>query len=101
VSKRFARKRHSEKEIGEKLALAEQMAQEGKTQAEISNVLGISVMTFHRWRKDFASSARGASRRVAARNGKNRIREIEAENARLREFVLRMVLENEGLRQRT
>ena len=100
MRKRSERKRHREKEIGEKLALAEQMAVEGKTQLEIANSLGSSVMTFHRWRKEFAAGSRTAARGASSPNGRTRIREIEAENARLRDFVVRIVLENEALKQR-
>ena len=89
-------RRHSRKEIAEKLARAEQMVRDGKTQSEIAEILGISVMTFHRWRK--ASQARNAARTPTSPG--ERMREIEAENARLRDCVVRMLLENEALKER-
>jgi putative transposase len=98
--KRAGSKRHSKKEIVEKLARAEEMTREGKTQNEIASVLGISVMTFHRWRKEFGSPARPATRSPSIAPDDARIREIEAENARLRNFVVRMLLENEALKER-
>src|ERR1700730_10161643 len=45
------KKRHSDAEIVAKLAQADLLSKEGKTQAEIARTLGVSVMTFHRWRK--------------------------------------------------
>ena len=96
VNKKSASKRHSKKEIAEKLARAEQMARDGKTQSEIATVLGVSVMTYHRWRKEFRANARPAPDSSNA----SRIREVEAENARLRDFVVRMLLKNESLKER-
>ncbi|MET4151021.1 transcriptional regulator with XRE-family HTH domain [Bradyrhizobium sp. RT9b] len=45
-------KRHASEEISAKLAQAKELAAEGKTQREISKALGISIMTYHRWRDD-------------------------------------------------
>ena len=44
-------KKHSRQEILLKLGQAEKLARDGKTQEEICKALGVSVMTFHRWRK--------------------------------------------------
>jgi putative transposase len=44
-------KKHSREEILLKLGQADQLARAGKSQVEICKTLGISVMTFHRWRK--------------------------------------------------
>ena len=45
------RKRHSPAEIAAKLAQAEQLIAQGRRQQEVARSLGVSVMTFHRWRK--------------------------------------------------
>ena len=45
------KKRHSAMEIESKLEQADILSSEGQTQNEIAKALGISVMTFHRWRK--------------------------------------------------
>ena len=45
------KKRHSTSEIEAKLGQAAVLSSEGQTQSEIAKALGISVMTFHRWRK--------------------------------------------------
>ena len=44
-------KKHSREEILLKLGQADQLARAGKSQVEICKTLGVSVMTFHRWRK--------------------------------------------------
>ena len=45
------KKRHNAMEIESKLEQADILSSEGQTQNEIAKALGISVMTFHRWRK--------------------------------------------------
>jgi len=44
-------KRHDSEEISAMLRLADDMVKDGKSQKEACKALGISVMTFHRWRK--------------------------------------------------
>jgi len=44
-------KRHGSRQISSKLRHASELAAQGQTQAEICKQLGISVMTYHRWRK--------------------------------------------------
>ena len=44
-------KRHASGEITAKLAQANELAAKGKTQREISKALGVSIMTYHRWKK--------------------------------------------------
>ena len=45
------KKRHSRAEIATKLAQANELMTQGKLQSEIARILGVSVMTLHRWRK--------------------------------------------------
>ena len=95
-------KRHASDEIAAKLAQANDLAARGKTQREISKALGVSIMTYHRWKKmvnsgDLASMARlarddeprvsGGSQPVDA------IQRLEFENAQLRRLVTDMLLE--------
>jgi putative transposase len=49
-------KRHASDEISAKLAQANELAAKGKTQREISKALGVSIMTYHRWKKMLKSS---------------------------------------------
>jgi orotate phosphoribosyltransferase-like protein len=44
-------KRHGNRQIVTMLQKADDLAEQGHTQAEICKNLGISVMTLHRWRK--------------------------------------------------
>jgi transposase-like protein len=46
------RKKHSREEIATKLSKADELHERGKTQAEIARTLGVSAMTYHRWRKE-------------------------------------------------
>src|SRR5215469_12783492 len=101
------RRRHSHEEITAKLHQADELLQLGKRQAEIAHTLGISVMTYHRWR----AAARAAvhsppitpempdlpSGDLSERTG--RFHELEAENARLRRLVIALLLENMKLKE--
>ena len=106
------KKRHSAAEIAAKLEQAEALAAQGQTQSEISQALGISVMTLHRWRKRLPQragaikgSAKGRAAAAAAEVPESaalaRISELQVENARLRKLVTdllleKMTLEDEG-----
>ena len=85
------KKRHSPQEIEAKLRQAEKMASEGKRQAEIAGSLGISVMTYHRWRKPRLHARRAASAEPV--RSEQRIADLETENARLRRVVTDLLLE--------
>jgi putative transposase len=92
------KKRHSRVEIASKLALAHDLATQGKLQSEIARALGVSVMTLHRWRK--APIARptlvathGTSQPDQTPGGGNRIAELQLENSRLRRLVTDLLLE--------
>lgn len=54
----MAGRRHDLDEISEKMARADELAASGKTQLEIAQTLGISIMTYHRWRKNRAEVLR-------------------------------------------
>jgi hypothetical protein len=80
------KKRHSRVEIATKLAQANDLAARGKLQSEIARTLGVSVMTFQRWRKE-------ASQPDRAPGGGNRLAELQLENSRLRRLVTDLLLE--------
>jgi putative transposase len=95
-------KRHSHEEISAKLQLARQLEGQGKPQAEICKALGISVMTFHRWRKDVRRTLPHQVR--AASNAPvvpvddpdelvKLIEDLKLENSRLRKIVGDLLLE--------
>src|SRR6202012_4962682 len=93
------KKRHSTNEIAAKLQEADALGAAGQTQNEIAKTLGISVMTFHRWRKARPQRTRPAAHAqarpleistvvpssMASNSGRNsRVSELQLENARLR-----------------
>jgi putative transposase len=91
---------HADGEIAAKLAQAKQLAAEGKTQSEIANILGISVMTYHRWR----NAHRGLALTVAPERQKSpdavgKIAELQLENSRLRQLVTDLLLEKVQLQE--
>jgi transposase len=93
-----SRKRHTEKEIGQKLARGDAMAGQGKSQAEIAKALGITVMTLSRWRK--SAGTQGVVREskqngIGHRDPNGRLRSLELENARLRDMIVRMLLDRD------
>jgi len=98
-------KKHSNEEILLKLVRADELARAGKSQVEICKALGVSVMTFHRWRKLplRKNDARLPHGRVA--EGKmlsnsptmddmrEVLEELTLENQRLRKIVTDLLLE--------
>jgi putative transposase len=102
------RKRHSIIEIEPKLEKANALAANGHTQIEIAKVLGISVMTLHRWRKSRQPSRSFPMESVASNialvhvptaRQDQRITELELENSRLRRLVTNLLLEKMRLEE--
>ena len=105
------KKRHTEAEIAAKLTEADGLVAAGRTQNAIAQTLGISVMTFHRWRKGHAQEPRSKSNGVTesdtlvpiARSSKldhgNRYAELRLENMRLRRLVTDLLLEKMKLEE--
>jgi putative transposase len=103
VSKK--KKRHTQAEIAAKLGEAAAYVAEGRTQREIAQSLGVSVMTFHRWRKAQPQMLQSrvpvepGPRRIipianlseAQRRG--RVADLQLENTRLRRLVTDLLLE--------
>ena len=95
-------KRHASGEIAAKLAQANDLALRGKTQREISKALGVSIMTYHRWKKmgpiasspdlDGGSLSGGESGQISA-DTTDAVKRLELENAQLRRLVTDMLLE--------
>jgi hypothetical protein len=103
-----AKHRHTASEIAKKLSTADEMAAQGKLQGDIAASLGVSVMTYHRWRKARGALARAAARPVAEavradiapeREQMGQIRELQLENARLRRLVTDLLLEKVELEE--
>jgi putative transposase len=102
----MTKKRHTVQEIRRKLHHAEKMVREGKLQNEIAHALGISVMTYHRWRKAQARPASTLldlkddhSLDVADHNQLARLGDLQLENSRLRRLVTDLLLEKVKLEE--
>jgi putative transposase len=104
-----AKQRHTQSEIATKLAMADDMAAQGRLHGDIAKSLGVSVMTYHRWRKARGALTRPASRPVTdaervdsptEREQTNQIRELQLENSRLRRLVTDLLLEKVKLEER-
>jgi hypothetical protein len=97
----MAGRRHASEEIAAKLAHANELAAKGKTQREISKALGVSIMTFHRWKKMMPAAANGDAGRGTqiliekpdAMDADDEVTRLELENSRLRRLVTDMLLE--------
>jgi transposase-like protein len=91
-------KRHSSVEVATKLAQANNLATQGKSQSEIARTLGVSVMTLHRWRKAPPEPAgpqpvHEAGQPNRTLSGDDRIAQLQLENSRLRRLVTDLLLE--------
>lgn len=94
------RKRHTEAEIAVLLDQAQEMKEQGELEGDIAKSLGVSNMTYHRWRKArtenrSASPVAGAHRTHAAptRDRLDPAGELYLENSRLRNIVADLLLE--------
>jgi putative transposase len=103
------RHRHTGLEIAEKLHIAGEMAAQGKLHSAIAKSLGISVMTYHRWRKAHGTSVRPMiqladdeerTKIPGERQQSSQIRELRLENSRLRSLVADLLLEKVKLEER-
>lgn len=72
------RKRHKPEQIIRKLREAEARLAGGATIAEVARDLGVSETTFHRWRAQYGGMKADEAKRL---------RELERENARLKQIV--------------
>jgi putative transposase len=84
------RKRYRPEEIIQKLREAEVLLSQGQTVAQAARSLGISEQTYYRWRKEYG----GMDKRQA-----QRMKELERENARLRQIVADLTLDKAILKE--
>jgi putative transposase len=100
----MAGKRHASAEITAKLAHANELAAKGKTQREISKALGVSIMTYHRWKKmvhvpdaaendDARADLDMRSEEPTPADTDGQLKRLELENSRLRRLVTDMLLD--------
>jgi len=102
---RLKKPRHTTVEIAAKLNQADAMSAEGRLQADIAQALGVSVMTYHRWRKARSQPGREVGPRHSSELGPSpidqaaRISELQLENSRLRRLVTDLLLEKMNLEE--
>lgn len=101
TSKDMARKkRHTAAEIAAKLEEAANLEAGGRSQKEIARHLGVSVMTFHRWRKmqprlersPATASLEGIVADLRPNCRQEGVTELRLENSRLRRLVTDLLL---------
>jgi putative transposase len=75
---KMARKRHTAEEIVSKLRQVDALTAQGRPVAEAVRAIGVSEVTYHRWRSEYGGLKGDQVKRL---------RELEAENTRLRRAV--------------
>ena len=83
-------KKHRPEQIIKKLREADTMLAAGKTIGQVAQALEISEQTFHRWRNQY-----GGMKAEEAR----RLKELEAENKRLKKLVADLTLDKDILKE--
>jgi transposase-like protein len=86
----MARKRHTAEEIVAKLRQVEVLCGQGKTLAEAIRAVGVTEVTYYRWRNEYGGLKGDQVKRL---------KELEAENARLRRAVSDLTLDKQILRE--
>ena len=84
------RRRHTPEQIVRKLREADRLLAEGVEVPEVAKALEVSEATYHRWRAQYGG--------MKADDVK-RLKELEAENARLKRIVADQVLEVAALKK--
>ena len=80
----MGRKRHKPEEIVAKLRQVEVLTTQGQTVAEAIRSIGVTEVTYYRWRQEFGGLKGDQIKRL---------KDLEAENARLRKAVSDLTLE--------
>jgi putative transposase len=78
------RKRHTAEEIVAKLRQVDVLISQGKPVAEAIRTIGVTEVTYYRWRNEFGGLKGDQVKRL---------KELEAENARLRRAVSDLTLD--------
>ncbi len=80
----MGRKRHSPEEIVAKLRQVDVLVSQGQTVDAAARSIGVTQTTYHRWRNEFGGLKLDQVKRL---------KELEAENARLRRAVADLTLD--------
>ena len=84
------RKRFRPEDIIAKLREADVLPGQGKRVVEVVKALGVSEVTYHRWRQEYGGMSAPQARRL---------KELERENARLRRTVADLALDKQILKE--
>jgi putative transposase len=84
----MARKRHTPDEIVAKLRQVNVLVGQGQAVAEAIRSIGVTEVTYYRWRREFGGLKSDQVKRL---------RDLEAENARLRRAVADLTLDKQIL----
>src|ERR1700712_4254868 len=87
---RMPRKRHTAEEIVVKLRQVEVLTAQGRPVAEAFRSIGVTEVTYYRWRQEYCGLKGDQVKRL---------KELEAENARLRRAVSDLTVEKLILRE--
>lgn len=85
----MAKVRRSPEQIIRLLKQADVLASQGKTVEQICRDLGVSDATYYKWRKEYGGMGMDQARRL---------KELEAENKRLKRAVADLTLDNQILK---
>jgi putative transposase len=85
----MSRRRHTPEQVVRKLREADRLLGEGIELPEVFKTLEVSEQTYYRWRNQFGGMKADVKR----------LKELEAENARLKRIVADQVLENQALKE--
>jgi len=83
-------KRHTPEQVIAKLRQAEADVAQGLSIAQVCQRLGVSEQTYHRWQARYGG---------LKSNDAKRLRELEAENARLKRLVAELALDKQMLQE--
>lgn len=83
------RKRHSPKQIVQKLGEADRLLNAGQSVGQVLQMLGVSEATYHRWRNQYGGMKASEAKRL---------KEMEQENARLKRLLADAHLDNDILK---
>jgi len=84
----MARKRHTPDEIVAKLRQVDVLVGQGQAVAEVIRSIGVTEVTYYRWCREFGGLKADQVKRL---------RDLEAENARLRRAVAELTLDKQIL----
>jgi transposase-like protein len=81
-------RKHAREEIAAKLREAEGLIEQGRTLSEAIRAIGVAEATYYRWRKDLGG---------LSIDQMQRLKDLELENARLRQAVLDLTIDRMAL----